>query len=339
MSIIRCDLHSRYQVVAMVETDTGEVTTRRLEHENGEARTFYAGLPKPSLIGIEATGYTQWFERLLAELGHELWVGDPAAIRARAVRRQKTDTRDAEHVLDLLVGNRFPRVWVPTPEERDLRQLLKHRDKLVRMRTSVKNQLHFLAMSQGVCRKKKLWSARGRTELEGLSLGPWASQRRKELMELLDGLGPRIEELDRAVKTEAERRPEAVRLMEHKGVGPVTALAFVLPIGPVGRFAHSRAMVSYLGLNPREHSSGPHQRLGHISKQGNQMLRWLLVEAGQSASVFDDQLRRTYQRLVFRRGRNVAKVALARHLAVRLYWTLRQASPATPPVRMPGSPR
>ena len=339
MSIIGCDLHSRYQVVAMVETDTGEVTTRRLEHENGEARVFYAGLPKPSLIGIEATGYTQWFERLLAELGHELWVGDPAAIRARAVRRQKTDTRDAEHVLDLLVGNRFPRVWVPTPEERDLRQLLKHRDKLVRMRTSVKNQLHFLAMSQGVCRKKKLWSARGRTELEGLSLGPWASQRRKELMELLDGLGPRIEELDRAVKTEAERRPEAVRLMEHKGVGPVTALAFVLTIGPVGRFAHSRAMVSYLGLNPREHSSGPHQRLGHISKQGNQMLRWLLVEAGQSASVFDDQLRRTYQRLVFRRGRNVAKVALARHLAVRLYWTLRQASPATPPVRMPGSPR
>jgi len=83
-------------------------------------------------------------------------------------------------------------------------------------------------------------------------------------------------------------------------VGPVTALAFVLTIGPVGRFAHSRAMVSYLGLNPREHSSGPHQRLGHISKQGNQMLRWLLVEAGQSASVFDDQLRRTYQRLVFR---------------------------------------
>jgi len=339
MSIIGCDLHSRYQVIAMVETDTGEMVTRRLEHESGEARAFYTTLPKPSLIGMEATGYTQWFERLVAELGHELWVGDPAEIRARAVRRQKTDTRDAEHLLDLLLTKRFPRVWVPTPEERDVRQLLKHRNKLVRMQTSVRNQLHFLAMSQGVCRKQKLWSARGRAELEGLSLGPWASQRRKELLELLDGLRPRIAELDQAVQTEAERRPEAVELMKHKGVGPVTALAFVLTVGPVERFANSRKLVSYLGLNPGEDSSGGHQRLGHISKQGNEMLRWLLVEAGHGAAQFDPELRRKYQRLVFRRGRNVAKVALARHLAVRLYWTLRQASSATPPVRTPGSPR
>ena len=118
MSIIGCDLHSRYQVIAMVETETGEVTTRRLQHENGEARRFYAGLVKPSRIGIEATGYTQWFERMLGELGHELWIGDPAEIRARAVRRQKTDTRDAEHLLNLLVSDRFPRLWVPTVEKR-----------------------------------------------------------------------------------------------------------------------------------------------------------------------------------------------------------------------------
>ena len=152
---------------------------------------------------VEATGYTQWFERMVAEQGHELWVGDAAEIRARAVRRRKTDTRDAEHLLDLLLSKKFPRVWVPTPEERDVRQLLKHRDKLVRMQTSVRNQLHFLAMSQGVCRKRKRWSARGRAELEGLSLGPWASQRRKEL---LDRLGPRIEELNQAVKAQAEGR-------------------------------------------------------------------------------------------------------------------------------------
>ena len=292
MLIIGCDLHSRYQVIAMLDTETGEVVTRRLQHENGEAKTFYASLPKLSLVGIEATGYTQWFERLLAELGHELWVGDAAEIRARAVRRQKTDTRDAEHLLDLLSTQRFPRLWVPSPQERDGRQLLKHRNKLVRMQTSVRNQLHFLAMSQGVCRKQKLWSARGRAELEGLSLGPWASQRRKELLELLDGLRPRIAELDQAVQTEAERRPEAVELMKHKGVGPVTALAFVLTLGPVERFRHSRQVVSYLGLNPRENSSGGRQRLGAISKQGNSMLRWLLVEAAQSAARFDPELRR-----------------------------------------------
>ena len=338
MLIIGCDWHTRYQEIAMLETATGEVVRRRLEHEKGEARAFYAGLGEPARVGIEATGCTQWFERMLAELGHELWVGDPAEIRARAVRRQKTDSRDAEHLLDLLLANRFPRLWVPTPEDRDARQLLKHRQKLVGLRTSVKNQLHYLAMSQGVCRKRKLWSERGRQELESLTLGPWASRRRQALLELLDRLEPRIEELDAAVKAEAERRAEAVRLMQQKGVGPVTALAFVLTLGPVERFSNSRKVVSYLGLNPSEHSSGGRQRLGHISKQGNELLRWLLVEAGQSAAQYDPELRRKYQRLKFRRGAQVAKVALARQLAVRLYWTLRQAREEAPPVRMPGSP-
>jgi transposase len=338
MLIIGCDLHTRFQVIAMVDTTTGEMVTRRLEHENGETRKFYAGLGEKARVGIEATGCTQWFERLLAELGQELWVGDPAEIRARAVRRQKTDTRDAEHLLDLLLSNRFPRLWVPSVEERDVRQMLRHRHKLVQMRTSVKNQLHYLAMSQGLCRKRKLWSERGRQELEGLPLGRWASRRRQELLELLDRLEPRIEELDKAVKEEAERRPEAVRLMQQKGVGPVTALAFVLTLGPVERFASSRKVVSYLGLNPSEDSTGGRQRLGHISKQGNQMLRWLLVEAGQSASQHDPELRRRYQRLKFRRGANVAKVAMARRLAVLLYWKLRQAQQVPWPVRTPGSP-
>ena len=117
-----------------------------------------------------------------------------------------------------------------------------------------------------------------------------------------------------------------LRLMNEPGVGPVTALAFVLTIGPVGRFPRSKQVVSYLGLNPTEASSGGRQRLGSISKQGNAMLRHLLVEAGHTASKFDPELRRYYQRLKFRRGSGVAKVAIARRLAVRLYWKLREAS-------------
>ncbi len=205
MSISGCDLHTRYQQIARLDTATGEMVRRQLEHENGEARAFYASLLGPVLVGIEAAGCTQWLERMLAELGHELWVGDPAEIRARAVRRQKTDRRDAEPLLDLLLTNRFPRVWVPSPEERDGRQRLKHRDKLVRMRTWVKNQLHYLAMSQGVCRRRKVWSAKGRRELEGLELGPWASRRRQELLELRDRLQPP----DRGTRRSAESRGRA----------------------------------------------------------------------------------------------------------------------------------
>jgi transposase len=339
MIIIGCDFHSRFQQIAMLDPTTGEIIERRLEHETGEAEKFYASLPGPARVGVEATIRAQWFERVLSRHGHELWTGDAAEISAARVRKQKTDSRDALHILDLLLTNRFPRIWMPSPAERDLRHLLRHRHKLVGYRTSVMNQLHGLAMSQGLCRKRKLWSRVGRQELEALTLDPWASRRRQELLQLLDRLNPWIAELDRAVKEEAERRPEALCLMKQPGVGPVTALSFVLTIGPIRRFPRSKHVVSYLGLNPREESSGGKQRLGSISKQGNSMLRYLLVEAAQVASQSDPELRRHYLRLKFRRGHSaVAKVAIARKLAVRLYWKLREASPSLPPARMQGSP-
>lgn len=338
MLIIGCDFHTRYQQIAMLDEATGELIERRLEHENGEAHAFYRGLPKPVRVGVEATGPLHWFERLLGELGHELWIGDSAKIRASEVRQQKTDQRDAALILDLLLTNRFPKIWVPSTEERDLRQLLWHRHKLVRLRTMLGNQLHFLAMGQGLCRKQKLFTKKGRGELEQLRLGPWASRRREELLQLLDQLDPSIVELDRAVLEEAQRRDDAVRLMTHPGIGPVNALAFVLTIGPVARFRRSKQVVSYLGLNPSEHSSGGRQRLGAISKQGNTMVRWLLIEAAHHTVRFDPELRQDYQRLKFRRGHAVAKVAIARKLAVRMYWMLRSGADYAQLVRMQGSP-
>ena len=117
MKIVGCDLHTRYQQIAMLDRETGEFIERRLEHESGEARAFYAALAGPVRVGIEATGHTRWFERMLAEMGHELWIGDAAQIRASMVRKRKTDARDAAHVLELLLSERFPRIWRPTMAE------------------------------------------------------------------------------------------------------------------------------------------------------------------------------------------------------------------------------
>ena len=339
MLIIGCDFHTRYQQIAMAEETTGELLLeRRLDHESGEAHSFYRSLQKPVRVGIEATGPIHWFERLLAELGRELWIGDSAKIRASEVRKQKTDERDARLILDLMLAKRFPKIWVPTPAERDLRQLLWHRHKLVRLRTMLGNQLHFLAMSQGLCRKKKLFTKKGRVELVSLGLAPWARRRREELLKLLDQLDPPIAELDRAVMEEAQRRDDAVLLMTHPGIGPVTSLAFVLTIGTVTRFCCSRKLVSYLGLNPTEESSGGRRRLGGISKQGNTMVRWLLIETVHHAVRQDPALRQDYQRLKFRRGHAVAKVAIARKLAVRMYWMLRSGADYARLVRRQGSP-
>lgn len=341
MKIIGCDFHPSYQQIALVDTETGELQELRLEHEKGEARRFYEALRGQRVrVGMEAVGNSQWFEKMLAELGIELWIGDAAQIRRLVVREQKTDRRDAQHLLQLLLDGRFPRLWVPSAEMRDVRQLLRHRQKLVELRTQVKNQLQHLALNQGVQRKRRLWSQQGRAVLEQLPLQGWTARRRDELLVLLDQLQVRVGELDQAVYQEAYQRPEVRLLMTHPGVGPVVGLAYVLTIGPVERFPRGKQVASYLGLIPREHSSGGRQKLGSISKQGNTFLRTLLVEAAQTAARFDEELRRDYRRLAARQHQALAKVMVARKLAVRMYWMLRENRPypQRPVAPMQGGP-
>jgi transposase len=327
MIIIGVDYHPSFQQIAFVDKETGECNEQQLNHSEGEAEKFYRDLKLRGAtvrVGMEATGHARWFERLLAELGFELWIGDPAEIKTRRVRKQKTDRKDAQLLLRLMLEDRFPRIWIPSPENRDLRQLLWHRHRLVQMRTRIMNQLQALAMNEGKRWKKKLWGERGRAEFEKLPLAPWASRRRQELLELLDRMNPTIEELTAAAGQEARKRPEVLRLMTHPGVGPLTALAYVLIIGTPTRFHCGKQISSYVGMIPSEDSSAGKQRLGHISKQGNSLLRFLLVEAAQAAVRHDPEWRRRYLHLALRRESRIAKVAMARKLSVRLYWMWRK---------------
>ena len=326
MLIVGCDYHPSFQQIAWVDTESGECGELALSHSNGEAERYYRKLKEQGVamrVGIEATGHSRWFERLLAELGHELWIGDAAEIKAKRVRKQKNDREDARLLRTLLVENRFPRVWLPDVCNRDLRQLLWHRHRLVQMRTRVMNQLQAVALNEGVRRKRGLWSKTGRAQLESFPLMFWATKRREDLLELLDGLTPRIAALTAAVEKQVEQYPEAQRLMTHPGVGPLTALAYVLIIGSPERFRCGKQIGSYLGLIPSEDSSASRQRLGHISKQGNSLLRFLLLEAAQAAVRSNAAWRREFLHLTMRRGRQIAVVALARKLAVRLYWMWR----------------
>jgi transposase len=328
MLIIGCDYHPGMQQIAWWDNQSGEIGEQRLEHSTGSAEKFYRELKQRGVqvrVGIEASGHTRWYERLLAELEMELWIGNPAKIAAQRVRKQKTDRGDAQLLLQLLREDRFPRVWVPSPENRDLRQLLWHRHRLVQMRTRIKNQLHAIALNEGVQRRSRLWSKSGRAQLESFALDRWTARRRHDLLELFDQLTPQIAELSQAVEREAERRPEVRRLMTHPGVGPITALAFVLVLGTPHRFRCGKQVGSYLGLIPCEDSSAGKQRLGHLSKQGNTLLRYLLVEAAQAAVRCDPQWRRRFVYLAMRRQRNLAIAAMARKLAVSLYWLWRKA--------------
>src|ERR1700676_1562158 len=283
MRIIGCDYYAGFQQIAFVDTDSGDCGERRLQHRE-EAEKFYRELVAQGVkvrVGMEASGHARWFERLLAELNFELWIGDAAEIRTKRVRKQKTDRQDAQLILQLLVEDRFPQIWVPSWENRELRQLLWHRHRMVQARARIMNQLQAVAINEGLRGKKRLWGESGREQLEAFRLAPWASRRREDLLKLLDGLNPTIAELTQAIEQEVEKCPEAQRLRTHPGVGPLTALAFVLIIGRADRFQCGKQIASYLGLVPLEDSSGNRRRLGHITKQGSSILRFLLVEAAQ----------------------------------------------------------
>jgi transposase len=266
MIIIGVDFHPVFQQIAFVDTDGGELQEQRLTHRE-QAEQFYRALAASGekvRVGMEASGHARWFERLLAELQ---WIGDASEIESKRARKQKTDRQDAQHILSLMLKDDFPQIWVPNWENRDLRQLLWHRHRMVQARTRIMNQLQAVALNEGLRCKKRLWRAGGRQQLESFRLAPWASRRRHDLLELLDRLNPMIAELSQAIEQEAEKHPEAQRVMTHPGVGALTALAFVLILGNPERFSRGKQVASYLGLVPLEKSSGNRRRLGHITSR------------------------------------------------------------------------
>lgn len=340
MLIIGCDFHPSFQQIAYVDQESGEYGERRLSHPEEAARFYRSLAGKPVRVGVEATGSYRWFRHLLAELGGEMRVGDAAAIHATIPRRQQTDKRDARHILKLLVEDRFPAVWQPPVENEATRQLLLHRSSLVRLRTRVMNQLDAMAKNEGLLAPRLRRQQRSQ-QIEVLPLLGWDAERRKDLLGLLKELDQRIQPLDEAVKKAAAESAEASRLMTHPGVGPIVALAYVLTIGDWQRFPRGKQVASYLGLIPAEASSADKRHLGHISKQGNGLLRWLLVEAATIAQRYDPSWHRQYVRLSMAKHHGVAKVAIAHKLAVRLYWMFapgRTTSKSGSAVRMRGSP-
>ena len=323
MKIIGVDLHARQQTIAMLDDQTGELVEKQLSHEGEQVREFYAGLPKPVLVGLEATGSMHWFLRLLEELEIDFRVGHPAKIRAAEPRKQKNDRRDARLLLTLLAENRFPAIWMPSHEQHDLQILLRHRDQFVRLRTRVQLSLQALALSHGLRRGHSLWTRGGHHTMRALPLAAPASEQRDTLLALYPQLQSPINDLDRQVEREAQQRSQSRRLMTHPGVGPITALATEVFLGDPQRFADGKAVASYIGMIPREHSSGGRQRFGKISKQGNSLLRFLWGEAVIHAVRRDPELRRFYRRKLVQKGMGKARVAAARKLGIRLWIMLR----------------
>jgi transposase len=316
---IGVDIHARQQTLSYLNTADGTAGQVELSHERDDIKGFYSKFEGEVIIGIEACGYTNWFEELVEQLGHQLLVGDAAEIRRLARRRQKNDRRDADLLLELLVHHEFPALFRYSRESREVLRQLRYRHKLVKLRTMVANTLHALAINAGLSLRAKLLTKGGRRQLAGLQLSVISQQQRDELLSLADELTRRIGTVEQWLQTQAKSDVRVQRLQTHPGVGLLTSLCLVHTLGDLSRFPSTRKVAAYVGFDPMEDSSAERKAYGGISKAGSRLLRYLLVEAGQTAAKDDEHLKQFYRRLLPRRGKARAKVAVARKLLIRCF--------------------
>lgn len=320
---IGVDFHPHQQTNAWCDTRTGETRTQDLINDPEIVRQFYSSLPEPAIVGMEASARATWFENMLFETGHKLFVGNPVLIRKRATSRHKNDRRDAELILELLLRGEFPAIWRRSPESESVLEMLRFRRNLVRQRTQAYNRLQALAHSIG------LPQGRIRTNsfqklLKAVGVNEVSSIRRLHLFSLVEKLDQQIAELDEWLKKKVDNDSSVQLLLSQKGVGFLTALATVHTLGDVSRFPRlSKQIASFAGLDPVERSSAGKTRFGSISKAGSSLLRHQLGLAAQIASRTDVKLKSFYKRLAKKKPKAVAKTAAARKLLVKLSIMLR----------------
>jgi len=313
------DIHARQQTLSYLDSSDGTTGQVVLDHEVDDVREFYAQFQGEVIVGIEACGYTNSFEELIEALGHRLLVGDAAEIRRLARRRQKNDRRDADLLLDLLVHGEFPTLYRYPKASREVLRQLRYRHKLVKLRTIVANTLHALALNAGLSLRARLLTKSGRKQLSTLQLSASSQQQRAELLSLADELTLRINKVELWLAAQAKADERVRRLQTHPGVGLLTSLCVVHTLGEVSRFSGTRKVAAYVGFDPMEDSSAERKAYGGISKAGSCLLRYLLIEAGQTAARDDQHLKQFYRRLLPRRGKARAKVAVGRKLLIRCF--------------------
>jgi transposase len=319
------DLDKRSSQIAVL-TEDGEIAQQRLPNDPARLGKFFAQLPAQTPVAIEASGTWWWLVDLLEQLGHRPILSNPKQTKAIAAARLKNDRVDAERLALLLRGDLLPTVWIPPAPLREARELIRHRIQLVWLRGVIRNRLHaMLARRNLQPTSGKSWlTQRGQRELQRLALTETPSRIREDCATLLPTLDTQIRRLDVDLVARWGRDPRVQRLTTIPGIGPFIAIVLVLELGDIQRFTHAKQVASYVGLTPRVRASAGRVRAGHISKEGNRLLRWVLVLAATQAIRRPGPLRTWFHAVKKRRGKKVARVALARRLAEIVFHVWKQ---------------
>jgi transposase len=324
MNSVGIDLHRQRSHVAALDDHGGELFSRRIVNDPDTFLALLGELDGESKIALEATYGWEWLADLLEDAGYELHLAHPLRTKAIASARVKTDAVDARTLAQLLRADLLPEAYVAPRDLRDLRDLLRQRVVLTQMRSALKNRVHALIARQGIARTHAdLFGAGGRLFLDELGLRPDPRARLETLLRLIADFDREVDALAREIDRRAKHDPRVDVLCQIYGIGRYLGMLIVAEIGAIERFPSARHLCAWAGLTPTVRSSDARARLGHISRQGSVTLRWALVEAAQKACQGGGPLRQDFERIARRRGRKIAKVAVARKILTLCFYGLR----------------
>lgn len=324
MNSVGIDLHRNRSHIAVID-EQGELSlSKRIVNDRETFLELLGDLDGESQIAVEATYGWEWLAELLEDAGYDIHLAHPLRTRAIATARVKTDAVDAKTLAHLLRADLLPEAYVAPRELRDLRELLRHRIALTGMRSALKNRVHAILAKHGITREHSdLFGKGGREFLAQLQLRDAPRRRLDSLISLIEDFDREITETTKEIDQRAKADDRVDVLMQIRGVGRYTAMLIIAEVGEITRFPDARHLCAWAGLTPTVRSSDGKARLGHISRQGSPALRWALVEAAQKCTTGGGPLRDQFERITKRRGRKVAKVAVARQILTLCFYGLR----------------
>jgi len=323
-SWVGIDLHRSRSHVAVLDDGGTELLSRRIVNDPQTFLELLAEIDGESKIALEATYGWEWLADVLQEAGYELHLAHPLRTKAIASARVKNDAVDARTLAHLLRTDLLPEAYIAPRELRELRDLLRHRVALTRMRSALKNRAGAILAKQGVKRPfSDMFGPGGLRFLDTLELAESPRRRLDSTLALIGDFTREIELTTREIEARAKQDPYVEVLCQIRGVGRYIAMLVIAEVGDVARFRTARQLCSWAGMTPTVRSSDQRTRLGHISHQGSPALRWALVEAAQHAARGGGPLRQAFERIAKRRGRQVAKVAVARKILTLCFYGLR----------------
>jgi len=324
MNSVGIDLHRNRSHVAVIDEHGELVVSKRIINGRDTFLELLGSLEGESQIAVEATYGWEWLAELLEDAGYDIHLAHPLRTRAIAAARVKTDAVDARTLAHLLRADLLPEAYVAPRDLRDLRELLRHRIGLTAMRSALKNRVHAILAKHGITREHSdLFGKGGRQFLSALELREAPRRRLDSLIALICDFDREIEATTKEIDQRAKADDRVPVLCQIRGVGPYTAMLIIAEVGDISRFPDARHLCAWAGLTPTVRSSDGKARLGHISRQGSPALRWALVEAAQKCTTGGGPLREQFERITKRRGRKVAKVAVARQILTLSYYGLR----------------